>query len=99
MEFLLLGPIAVRDAGQAIPLGGPKQQSVLAILLLNANEPVSRDRLIDLVWGESPPETVQRTLDSYVSRLRSVLGAERLERGAGGYVFKVDAGRARSRSL
>ena len=92
MEFLLLGPIAVRDAGQAIPLGGPKQRSVLAILLLNANEPVSRDRLIDLVWGESPPETVQRTLDSYVSRLRSVVGAERVERGAGGYVFKVDAG-------
>ena len=92
MEFRLLGPIAVHDAGQAIPLGGPKQRSVLAVLLLNANEPVSRDRLIDLVWGERPPETVQRTLDSYVSRLRSVLGAERLERGAGGYVLRVDPG-------
>jgi hypothetical protein len=46
VEFAILGPVEARGNGAALPLGGPKQRALLAILLLNANEPVSRDRLI-----------------------------------------------------
>jgi YVTN family beta-propeller protein len=92
VEFGLLGPLEVRDDGRQLALGGPKQRAVLAMLLLNANRPVSRDRLIDGLWGESPPPSGAHTLDDYISRLRRTLGGERLERQAGGYLIRVEPG-------
>ena len=81
MQFAVLGPIEVTsDAGHALPLGGPKQRTVLAMLLLEANRPVSKDRLIDGVWGERAPPSAGETLDTYVSRLRRLLGPDRLAR-------------------
>ena len=56
MEYRVLGPLeAVGDEGP-LALGGEKQRAVLALLLLNANRVVSRDRLIDQLWGDEPPE-------------------------------------------
>src|SRR5579862_7685911 len=55
MEFSVLGPVGARRDGAPVELGGPKQRSVLALLLLARGESVSRDRLIDGVWGESAP--------------------------------------------
>jgi DNA-binding SARP family transcriptional activator len=92
MEFSVLGPVAVRLDGREISLGGAKQRAVLAILLLDANHAVSRDRLIDGLWGERPPATAAHTLDSYVSRLRRMLGDGRVERRPPGYVLRVDQG-------
>jgi DNA-binding SARP family transcriptional activator len=68
---------------------GPKQRSLLAILLLHVNEPVSRDRLIEGIWGEQPPAHPGRALDTYVSRLRALLGEDRVERRGGGYALRV----------
>jgi ABC-type transport system substrate-binding protein/DNA-binding SARP family transcriptional activator len=65
---------------------------VLSVLLLARNRPVSRDMLIDSLWGESPPATAAHTLDAYVSRLRKSLGDDRLTRSAGGYVLRVEQG-------
>jgi YVTN family beta-propeller protein len=56
----------------------------LAILLLHRNEVVSADRLIDDLWGESPPASAQRTLQAYVSRLRKALNANRASAAAVG---------------
>jgi DNA-binding SARP family transcriptional activator len=66
VEFWVLGPLEVRIDGRPLALGGPKQRALLALLLLNGNEVVSRDRLIDSLWGERAPEIVQRSLDTYV---------------------------------
>jgi YVTN family beta-propeller protein len=90
VDFRILGPIEVRRGEDALPLGGRKQRALLALLLLHANKAVSRDRLIDALWGERPPPSVQQSLDSYVSRLRSVLGRERLVRRPPGYVFVLE---------
>src|SRR5439155_23334607 len=90
MEFLVLGPVEVRIDGTAVPLGGPKQRALLALLLLDANEVVSRDHLVDALWGERAPASAQRSLDSYVSRLRSLLGADRVERRPPGYRLRVE---------
>ena len=79
VEFLLLGPIAVRDDGAELPIGGPKPRLLLAVLMLRANSPVSRDTLIDALWAERAPASAAHTLDSYISRLRRVLGQARLE--------------------
>jgi YVTN family beta-propeller protein len=92
VEFRILGPLEVRLNGGALPLGGRKQRALLALLLLHANEAVSRDRLIDALWGERPPPSVHQSLDSYVSRLRRALGHERLLRRPAGYVLVLDPG-------
>src|SRR5207244_13195046 len=73
VEFRILGPIEVLNGDRIIPLGGGKQRAALAILLLHPNEAVSRDRLIEGLWGASPPATAGHTLDTYMSRLRRAL--------------------------
>jgi DNA-binding SARP family transcriptional activator/ABC-type transport system substrate-binding protein len=92
MEFLVLGSVEVRIDGRALPLGGPKQRALLTLLLLDANEVVSRERLVEALWGERAPASAQRSLDSYVSRLRSLLGADRVERRPPGYRLRVEPG-------
>ena len=51
-EFGILGPLEVSRAGRAVPLGGPRQRAVLALLLLEANRVVSLDRLAEDIWGK-----------------------------------------------
>ena len=57
MEFRLLGPLEVVEHERVLVLGGVKQRSLLAVLMLHANEVVSADRLIDELWGQTPPPT------------------------------------------
>ena len=77
LDFRLLGPVEVSAGGRPLPVGGPKQRSILALLLLQAGTPVSRDSLVDAVWGEHPPTTAATALHGYVSQLRKVLEPER----------------------
>jgi DNA-binding SARP family transcriptional activator len=92
VEFAILGPLEVRLDGRVLALGGPKQRAVLAILLLHANEVVSRNRLIEGLWDEWPPSAAQRSIDSYVSRLRTQLGKERVVGRPPGYAVSVEPG-------
>lgn len=92
MEFLILGPLEVSDDGRKLALGGPKQRAVLAHLILRANRLVAADLLIDGLWGEEPPESARTTLQTYVYRLRKVLGDGRLEGRDGGYVLAAAPG-------
>ena len=71
-------------------LGGLKQRAVLAHLIVRANQVMPTDLLIDQVWGEEPPETVRNTLQTYISRLRKLLGPDRLEGRTPGYVLHID---------
>src|SRR5215218_4075014 len=89
MEFRVLGPLEVRDGDRSLPLAGAKQRALLAVLLVNANRVVSRDRLIDELWGEQPPETAVQSLQVYVSRLRKVLPPETLLTRPPGYLLEV----------
>jgi DNA-binding SARP family transcriptional activator/streptogramin lyase len=90
MEFRLLGPIEVLRESRPIPLGGAKQRALLGLLLLHANEIVSRDRLIDELWGDRPPGTAGHSLDVQISRLRKIFGPEVLLTRSGGYVLQAD---------
>jgi DNA-binding SARP family transcriptional activator len=91
MEFRILGPLEVLSDGQALDLGGQKQRALLALLLLEANKPVSRDRLIAALWEEEPTATAQKAIQVYVSQLRKLLGKERLLTRAPGYVLHAEA--------
>jgi DNA-binding SARP family transcriptional activator/streptogramin lyase len=73
MEFRVLGPLELRDGDASVRLGGTKQRALLALLLLRANTVVSKERLIDALWGEEPPETAMHSLHAHVSQLRKLL--------------------------
>jgi len=91
MDFRLLGPLEVAGDEGSLALGGIKQRSLLAMLLLHANQVVSTDRLIDALWGASPPITCGKSIQVYVSRLRKAIADDRLVTRAPGYVVYVDS--------
>ncbi len=91
----MLGPLEVREGTTRLRLGGPRQRSLLAVLLLHANEVVSADRLAEEVWGAAPPDG--GALHALVSRLRKVLEPDRgdaepgtLVTRAPGYVLRLE---------
>lgn len=74
LTIRVLGPLeAVRD-GRPVELGGAKPRAVLAMLVLGGGRPVRTEALLDAVWPSSPPPTGVKTLQKYVSTLRSQLG-------------------------
>jgi predicted ATPase/DNA-binding SARP family transcriptional activator len=91
LDMRVLGPIGAIRAGRDLPLGGPKQRSVLALLLLEAGRVVPSERLVDELWRCRPPPGAVKTLRSYVSRLRTLLrpDAALIARG-GGYVLELE---------
>jgi DNA-binding SARP family transcriptional activator len=91
LEFRLLGPLEASDETGELLLGGQKHRAVLALLLLDANRVVSTDRLIDALWGESPPRTAATSLQNFVSQLRKTLGPETVETRPPGYVLRATA--------
>jgi predicted ATPase/DNA-binding SARP family transcriptional activator len=92
VELRVLGPLEVAVEGAVLPIGGARQRALLASLALSANRVVSRERLIDALWGEEPPETASNALQVAVHGLRKVLGAERIERRGDGYVLHLRSG-------
>jgi YVTN family beta-propeller protein len=92
MDFRILGPVEVAEHDRVFHLGRGRQRALLALLVLHANEVVSQARLVDELWGESPPATASTALHGYVSRLRKLLGPDRLETSVPGYRLRVDEG-------
>jgi DNA-binding NarL/FixJ family response regulator/DNA-binding SARP family transcriptional activator len=94
VEYRILGPLEVLEGGEPVPLGALKERLVLAVLLLHANEFVSRERLIDELWGDSPPPTAKKAVNVYVSQLRKALtrnGLDPIATVDGGYRIRVGA--------
>ena len=91
MQFRILGPLEVADGDRLVSLAAA-QRSLLALLLLSANEVVSADRLIDELWGEEVPESGRTALQVRVSQLRKALGGAggRIATRAPGYLLRVD---------
>lgn len=93
MEVRILGPLEVWAGERQVEIGGGKQRALLAILLLQANEVVSSDRLIDELWEEPPPATAAKALHVLVSQLRRALGSgDALVTRAPGYALRLEPG-------
>jgi hypothetical protein len=95
LQFCLLGRVEAYRHGFEVDLGHRKQRAVLALLLLNANRVVPTDRLIDDLWGESPPSTARSALQVYVAGLRKALandGAALLTRAPGSSTRRSTSG-------
>lgn len=82
-------------------MGGAKQRAVLAVLLLREGEVVPIERLVDEVWGDDPPPSSARTIESYVSRLRQLFNGRgpTLSRRGSGYVIDLHEAALDARSF
>ncbi len=94
MDFGILGPLEVADNGREPVIAPGKQRALLAILLLQANEVVSSDRLVEALWGEQPPASAAKSLQVHVSRLRKALGGPEgpITTAPNGYSIRVAPG-------
>jgi ABC-type transport system substrate-binding protein/DNA-binding SARP family transcriptional activator/DNA-binding beta-propeller fold protein YncE len=96
LEFRILGPLEVRLNGAPVPVGGPKQRALLALLLCHANRVVSRDQLIDELLSDLPAGSAEPVLHVRISRLRKALAdgdpQPRLLARPPGYALRVESG-------
>jgi DNA-binding SARP family transcriptional activator len=89
VEFRLFGGVDADRGGQAVDLGHTRQRCVLAVLLAEANAPVSVEELIDRVWAGEPPVRARESLQSYLTRLRRALPDLPITRTGAGYLISV----------
>ena len=92
MEVCLLGPFAVMHDGREVTVAAGRERALLALLAINANEPLSVDRIVEELWGSRGPANAAKSVQVYVSRLRKALGADRIETVGGGYLLRLGAG-------
>ena len=99
MEFRILGPLEALEGDRVVPVGGGRQRALLALLILNANEVVSTDRLVDELWGERAPPTASKAVRNHVSSLRRALESDGRAGGDGllvtrgsGYELRLEPG-------
>jgi DNA-binding SARP family transcriptional activator len=85
------GVAAATDDGEPVDVGPAKCQAVLAVLALSPGSAVPVSRIVRLVWGDEPPRTADKTLQSYVTRLRKALGADSIIRTGVAYRLDVTA--------
>ncbi len=90
-ELRVLGDLALYHDGEARALGGPKAQQLLSVMAAHRGSPVSADRLIETMWGDAAPVSAKATVQSQVSRLRSILAPEcSITLDASGYRLEID---------
>lgn len=101
MRISLLGPLTVDSESGEVVLRAAKERSLLAALALSPGQVVGFDSLIDALWGDAPPASARKTLQTYVSNVRRSLGPDVVGTAASGYVLRtaveeVDVGRFRT---
>jgi DNA-binding SARP family transcriptional activator len=89
VEFRILGSVEVCEEGCVLPVGG-KQRALLALLLLEPRQVLSRERLVDELWGDDPPETAAKAVQVFVGRLRKALPTVPLVTRGSAYMLDVD---------
>ena len=88
-SVLVLGPVEARGPAGPIPIAGVKLQAVLAMLALAVPNAVSADRLMEELWGDSPPLNPTNSLQAQISQLRRLLGRDVVARRGAGYALDV----------
>jgi DNA-binding SARP family transcriptional activator len=76
VEIRVLGRVDAIVDGRPLPLRRRKQRALLAMLALRANHTVAADELIDGLWGDRPPASAAKNVQSYVSQLRKALASD-----------------------
>src|SRR6266542_3399258 len=95
LEFRALGPLAVLRDGAPVELGKGNERTLIALLVLHADRPLSNDTIIDALWGEQPPPTAPEMVRNYVARVRKRLGEDAIATMPSGYRLVADPERGR----
>ncbi len=86
----VLGPIDLLTESGARSIGSHHCRAVLGMLVLGAGRAVSIDRLREGLWGDSPPKSADNSLQTYVSRLRQLVGGDVIEHADHAYRLAVE---------
>jgi predicted ATPase/DNA-binding SARP family transcriptional activator len=89
VEVRFFGGLEVVRDGAALPVRGTKQRALLALLALNRGEPVSADRLIDVLWGDGQATNPVNALQAQIGQLRRTLGATAIVTSDAGYALDI----------
>jgi DNA-binding SARP family transcriptional activator len=74
-DFGVLGTLSAARGSERIEIRGPRVRALLALLLVHANQLLTADRIIDLLWGGDPPRTAANTVQTHIVRLRKALAS------------------------
>ena len=74
VELGVLGPVQVRQYGLPVAIPGAKPRAILTMLGLHDGSVVAADALIELLWGDEPPRTAVKAMQTHISALRRALG-------------------------
>ena len=91
ISIKVLGPQIILRDGEEIPPPAPQQRRVLAVLASRPGEVVAREAISQRIWGSATAQQL-RSLQSYVSHLRTILGTHAIELVGGGYRLNIDEG-------
>lgn len=84
IEVRVLGALEVRRADRPVAIAGAKPREILTLLGLNAGRVVSADVIEEVLWGDHPPRTAHKALQTHISAVRRALGVGTLvTHGAG----------------
>lgn len=89
IDVALLGPVEVRVDGEAVPITSLSQRVLVARLAMSPDRAVSVPELVNSLWVNDPPANANGNLQSYVSRLRRVVGVDRITSDAAGYRLRI----------
>jgi DNA-binding SARP family transcriptional activator/tetratricopeptide (TPR) repeat protein len=105
VEIRLLGPVEVWAGDRAMPAGPPQQNAILAALAVDADRPVTVERVIDRVWADDPPARARSAVAARITHIRQLLATAAAAEPAGehagpavrwhagGYRLRVDPDR------
>ena len=89
MQVRLFGELEAEQAGVPVPVRGAKQRALLALLALRPGQPVSADRLIDVLWGDGQAANPANALQAQVGQLRRTFGPDAVITTEAGYALDV----------
>jgi DNA-binding SARP family transcriptional activator len=89
MRVRLFGELEAEQAGVPVPVRGAKQRALLALLALRPGQPVSADRLIDVLWGDGQAANPANALQAQIGQLRRTFGAAGVITTEAGYALDV----------
>src|ERR1700683_2868795 len=89
MQVRLFGELEAEHAGEPVPVRGAKQRALLALLALRPGQPVSADRLIDVLWGDGQAAHPANALQAQIGQLRRTFGPAAILPNEAGYALDL----------
>jgi DNA-binding SARP family transcriptional activator/Tfp pilus assembly protein PilF len=89
----VLGPLELSMDGRPMVVRTGRLRALLVVLAMSADRTITVDQLAAAIWGEQPPANARRSVQTYVTRLRGVLGAGAIATRPAGYALALEPDR------